>query len=91
MRSVGSFVVPPTHPALPGHFPGRPVVPGVVLLDETAALILAAAGRRLTGVPTVRFTQPVLPGETVHVECLDGRFACKVNGRTVLSGTLSLA
>ena len=35
--AVGSFTIPADHPTLPGHFPGRPVVPGVVLLDEVMA------------------------------------------------------
>ena len=34
MRQVHSFRVEADHPALEGHFPGRPIVPGVVLLDE---------------------------------------------------------
>ena len=31
--------VAPTHPSLPGHFPGQPVVPGVVILDAVQAAI----------------------------------------------------
>ncbi|WP_206667579.1 hypothetical protein [Muricoccus nepalensis] len=59
------FTVPPEHPCLPGHFPGRPVVPGVVLLDRVmAAAGMAGAGR----LPSAKFLRPVLPGEEVLVE-----------------------
>ncbi len=68
MRAVGGFCIPDDHPSLPGHFPGRPIVPGVVLLDAAFALILAQhPGRSVTGVPSVKFTHPVRPGEHVSV------------------------
>ncbi|WP_202841677.1 hypothetical protein [Luteimonas saliphila] len=63
------FVIDPGHPALPGHFPGRPVVPGVVVLDRVIAAIERAAGPlpplRL---PQVKFLQPLLPGERARIE-----------------------
>src|SRR5688500_3501469 len=63
------FVIDPGHPSLPGHFPGRPLVPGVVLLDRVLAAIEAAHGPlgplRL---PQVKFLQPLLPGEEARVE-----------------------
>lgn len=97
MRPVGRFRVPADHPCLPGHFPGRPVVPGVVLLDEALALVLAAlgGGRRVAGMPSVKFTAPVLPGDEVRVACgpeADGRvaFSGDVGGREALRGTLLL-
>ena len=64
-----SFALPPDHPCLPGHFPGRPLVPGVVLLDEVVAAIEAGHGQlgplRL---PQVKFVQPLLPGQAARVE-----------------------
>lgn len=67
-----SFAISADHPCLPGHFPGRPLVPGVVLLERVVEAVEAAhgplAGLRL---PQVKFLQPLLPGEEARVE-LDG-------------------
>ena len=67
-----SFVITPDHPSLPGHFPGRPLVPGVLLLDRVIAAIEAQDGPlgplRL---PQVKFVQSLLPGEEARIE-LDG-------------------
>ncbi|MFC5570376.1 hypothetical protein ACFPN1_09935 [Lysobacter yangpyeongensis] len=83
------FTIAPDHPCLPGHFPGRPLVPGVVLLDRVLAAIEAAHGPlgplRL---PQVKFLQPLLPGESARIE-LEGappRWRFRVlRGDTVLA------
>lgn len=66
------FSVEPCHPCLPGHFPGRPLVPGVVVLDHVLAAIERVHGPlgplRL---PQVKFASPLLPGQRARVE-LDG-------------------
>jgi 3-hydroxymyristoyl/3-hydroxydecanoyl-(acyl carrier protein) dehydratase len=95
MRPVGGFRIADDHPSLPGHFPGRPVVPGVVLLDAAFALILAQRpGRGVAGIPSVKFTRPVRPGEHVLVSCDAGgdriAFACTVEERPVLHGSVTL-
>ena len=66
------FRIAPDHPSLPGHFPGNPVVPGVLVLEHVLAAIEAAHGSlpplRL---PQVKFLQPLLPGQVARIE-LDG-------------------
>ncbi len=60
--------VPRDHPAFEGHFPGAPVLPGVVLLAwviDTAQPW--AAGRKLA-VPEVKFLHPVGPGSELLIE-----------------------
>lgn len=55
------------HPALPGHFPGNPVVPGVVLLDRIAAAIERAQGARLAKIASVKFLAPLRPEENAEL------------------------
>ena len=67
------FIIPVDHPSLPGHFPGRPIVPGVVLLDRVIDAIEAGHGPlpplRL---PQVKFLKPLLPGQQALVELQGG-------------------
>ena len=66
------FSIPTDHPSLPGHFPGHPIVPGVLLLERVLDAIESRHGPlgplRL---PQVKFVQPLLPGETASID-LDG-------------------
>lgn len=68
------FTISSDHPSLPGHFPGNPVVPGVVLLDHVLDAVEAAHGAPLRHLrlPQVKFMQPLLPGQVASVE-LDGQ------------------
>jgi len=90
-----NFTVDARHPALAGHFPGSPVLPGVVLLDETVRVIEQAQGggaMRWT-VGAAKFLKPVQPGETLSLEheiLPNGsiRFAVTSGGRPVAAGVL---
>jgi 3-hydroxymyristoyl/3-hydroxydecanoyl-(acyl carrier protein) dehydratase len=88
-----ALVVPQDHPAIAGHFPGNPIVPGVVMLDSAAALAEAEAGRRVTGVRAAKFRSPLRPG----TECLlrlslraDGALdlLCSAGDRAILTAIL---
>lgn len=62
------FTIPSSHPCLPGHFPGNPVVPGVVILDE----VLNAARQHspnlvCSGFSSVKFLSPLLPNQTCEI------------------------
>jgi len=84
-----SFVITPDHPSLPGHFPGRPLVPGVVLLDRVIAAIEVQHGPLgPVRLPQVKFVQPLLPGQNARIE-LDGATPCwrfrVLRGETLLA------
>lgn len=69
MSAAARFSIDADHPALPGHFPGRPVVPGVVVLDRVLAAIEAAHGPLgALRLPQVKFVRPLLPGEAARIE-----------------------
>ncbi|TVQ29165.1 MAG: hypothetical protein EA370_15700 [Wenzhouxiangella sp.] len=63
------MAVPASHPALPGHFPGQPIVPGVVLLAMAHEQARAHIG--FTTGPTrwsrIKFLRPILPEQPFRV------------------------
>lgn len=63
------FTIPADHPSLPGHFPGRPVVPGVLVLRRVFAAIEAVHGPLpAPRLPQVKFVRPLLPEQPAWVE-----------------------
>lgn len=78
------FVIEPAHPSIAGHFPGRPIVPGVVILDRTIALLeRKLPGRRVVILREVKFLSPVIPGDPVTIE-----FVEKLPGRVTFVGSV---
>lgn len=89
-----TFVIPPDHPVFPGHFPGNPIVPGVLVLEHVERALQARIGPlHLTGLPQVKFLAPLAPGETCVVSfsnLAEGRvqFDCRSGARLVARGSL---
>lgn len=67
MTSVDD-VVAAAHPALAGHFPGNPIVPGVLLLARVARAAGSLAGAPLEAIPVAKFHAPLYPGERFVIE-----------------------
>ncbi len=62
------FSIPSDHPSLPGHFPGRAIVPGVVVLERVLEGIEAMHGPvGALRLPQVKFAQPLFPDETADI------------------------
>jgi 3-hydroxymyristoyl/3-hydroxydecanoyl-(acyl carrier protein) dehydratase len=94
---TASFTIPLNHPALPGHFPGNPVVPGVVVLDHVIR-VLAATGvplPRLRKLKQVKFVEMLLPDQeaTVTAEIGDATLSFGVtrDGRTIAKGAFEVS
>ncbi len=59
------------HPALPGHFPGHPLVPGVILLEQVALALRAWRQQRMARVLEAKFIAPLLPAQPALVRLTD--------------------
>lgn len=56
------------HPSLPGHFPGRPLVAGVLLLEQVALALRAWRAERLACVREAKFIAPLAPEQTAELQ-----------------------
>jgi len=96
-RAALSFTVPPEHPALAGHFPGRPIVPGVVLLDHALDAIGSALGKNFGAcrIESAKFLSPAVPGEALDITYETSasgaiRFTIRAGVRAVASGAVGM-
>jgi 3-hydroxymyristoyl/3-hydroxydecanoyl-(acyl carrier protein) dehydratase len=88
------FRVDAGHPALPGHFPGRPLVPGVLLLEQVALGLRAWRGQRLARVLEAKFLAPLWPAEQAELilagtaDAARVRFEIRRGGEPLARGTV---
>jgi 3-hydroxyacyl-[acyl-carrier-protein] dehydratase len=78
-RAVGIKNVTYNEPFFPGHFPGRPIMPGVLIVEamaQTAGILVFNSSPQeqykkpvyFLGIDNVRFRKPVVPGDQLHLE-----------------------
>ena len=89
------WTVPLDHPAFVGHFPGTPILPGVVLLDTALQAIATASGIVLDRceISSVKFLSPAGPGDALVIQqeiSASGtiRFDIMAGARKIASGSI---
>jgi 3-hydroxymyristoyl/3-hydroxydecanoyl-(acyl carrier protein) dehydratase len=92
LSSSIQLMFPSDHPAFAGHFPGMPIVPGVLLLDEVVFLLVGDCSA--WSVSSIKFLSAVAPGEVLdllHGVTATGsiHFDLVCGARKVASGSLA--
>jgi 3-hydroxyacyl-[acyl-carrier-protein] dehydratase len=78
-RIVGIKNVTYNEPFFPGHFPGHPIMPGVLIVEamaQTAGVLVFKSMPKedeekrvyFLGIDNVRFRKPVIPGDQLRLE-----------------------
>jgi len=82
------------HPVFPGHFPGRPIMPGVLLLDWAQAAIETHLGQRVPALAEAKFNSPDGTTDALElnfeVSASAMRFEIRSAARRIASGRFPL-
>ena len=96
LRLQGAFEAGRDDPAFDGHFPGRPILPGVALLARAMDALERATGTAAHdwALESAKFASPVAPGTRLTMEHREEppgrvRFEIRDAERLVASGTLA--
>jgi 3-hydroxyacyl-[acyl-carrier-protein] dehydratase len=101
VRATGTWHLTGQEYFFPGHFPGRPTTPGVLLMEALAQVggVAVLADSRYTGrlplfggIESARFRRQVVPGDTVLLETTMTRLSArggKGHGRATVNGELA--
>lgn len=101
-RVVGIKNVTINEPYFAGHFPGHPIMPGVLILEAMAQvggfLLMSSLDARaekkvvyFTGIDRARFRRPVVPGDQIRFEVAIlqiRRQLCRFRGEAYVDGKL---
>ena len=85
---TAALTVAADHPALPGHFPGQPIVPGVLLYNLIAELIQQHyPAQRIKTIKKIKYLQTVAPDQPLLLEMKAANnaklsFICRDQGDT---------
>ena len=97
MSRQTQWLIPADHPAFTGHFPGMPILPGVVLLDHALQIITDANAitPHSCSINSVKFLSPAMPGELLvfaHSQTDNGmvHFEISVGSRKIATGSIML-
>lgn len=101
-RAVGLKNVTFNEPHFQGHFPGWPVMPGVLIVEAmaqtSACLVVQTMGAEAKGkivyfmsIDEAKFRKPVTPGDSLHIhvqKIQNRRNVWKFNGKALVDGQI---
>lgn len=91
---LNTYIIQNSHPSLSGHFPGHPIVPGVVILNYVIQELQQHYGVfRVLEISKIKFIKPLVPKQKFVIEnkLLEHNtvnFSCVANQEIFVSGRM---